>query len=116
MNPNENMNHDDDLPRPPSPSDDPLVEPHLLPTSLEDFKITNQFIQLLRTASLDEKHADLDTETLQRLRNPPRELPILTADERLSIDLFLSVSNTSVETYNSVCDEIPVFLTTVSRS
>ncbi|KAJ7833395.1 hypothetical protein B0H13DRAFT_1491760, partial [Mycena leptocephala] len=41
-----------------------------------------------------------------RLRNPPEHPPVLDADERLSIDLFLSISNASVEAYNSIRDVI----------
>lgn len=90
-------------PRLPSPTDDPLVLPE---SSIDDIKITNQFIQALRNASLDDEDEDLDADTLDRLRNPPQDLPTLDSDERLSIDLFLSVSNASVETYNSVRDAI----------
>ncbi|KAJ7674086.1 hypothetical protein DFH06DRAFT_978706 [Mycena polygramma] len=87
--------------RAPSPTDDPLVEPE---SSLEDFRITNKFIALLQTASLDDEHSSLDSDTLHRLRNPLQDVPTLDADERLAIDIFLSVSNASVETYKSVRD------------
>ncbi|KAJ7686280.1 hypothetical protein B0H17DRAFT_1013625, partial [Mycena rosella] len=94
---------DEDMQRPPSPTDDPLVEPH---SSIEDFQITNKFIELLRTASLDDETEALDPDIIYHLRNPPEEPPKLDADERLSIDLFLSVTNASMETYNAVRDAI----------
>ncbi|KAF7378356.1 hypothetical protein MSAN_00261700 [Mycena sanguinolenta] len=93
----EQMDQDRETPRPPSPSDNPWAEPHL---------ITNEFIRALRNASLDSNKEKLDPDTLHRLRNPLQEPPTLNADERLSINIFLAVSNASEQTYNSVRDAL----------
>ncbi|KAJ6622998.1 hypothetical protein B0H10DRAFT_2213999 [Mycena sp. CBHHK59/15] len=45
---------------------------------------------------------ELNPDIIERLKNPPQYTPTLNADKHLSIDLFLSVSNASEETYNSV--------------
>ncbi|KAJ6466332.1 hypothetical protein C8R45DRAFT_485809 [Mycena sanguinolenta] len=97
---------DQDTLRAPSPSDDMLAEPHLLESTLEDFQIANAFIRALRDASLDDEEEKLDSDTLHRLRNPPQEPPTLDTDKRLSIDIFLAVSNASEQTYNSVRDAL----------
>ncbi|KAK6971501.1 hypothetical protein R3P38DRAFT_2813734 [Favolaschia claudopus] len=61
-----------------------------------------RFIDNLRNASLDDNTERLDPELIERLRNPPRGVPELDADERLALDIFLSIANASVETYNSI--------------
>jgi hypothetical protein len=69
---------------------------------LDDLKLSMNFVRFLQNASLDDREI-LDEETVGRIRNPPEELPdISDPDLRLSLDLFLSVSNSSQETYNSV--------------
>jgi hypothetical protein len=96
---------DSDDRNPDHPDDDnnnEEVEPHHFESSLEDFQLANEFIHLLRHASLDDEEERLDPETLHRLRNPLCEPPTLDADQRLSIDIFLAVTNASEQTYNSV--------------
>ncbi|KAJ7244470.1 hypothetical protein C8J57DRAFT_1363914, partial [Mycena rebaudengoi] len=77
------------------------TRPHF-ESKIEDIHITNLFIETLKNASLDDEKENLDPDLVSRLRNPPKEPPTLTSDERLSIDLYLSISNASVETYDSV--------------
>ena len=60
-----------------------------------------QYIQALESASLSDEMG-LDSETIDRLRDAPQVPVDLTdPDLRLSLDLFLSVSNSSQETYIS---------------
>ena len=76
-----------------------------MPVHLDELKISVAFIELLRSASLDDE--GLDDEVLQWLRNPLKEpLDVTDADLRLSIDLFLSVSNASQDTYSTTRDAI----------
>ncbi|KAJ7453046.1 hypothetical protein B0H11DRAFT_2201145, partial [Mycena galericulata] len=75
----------------PSPSPDPNSDPPTEPEPvIEEFIITNKFIDGLRSASLDDGD-ELDPDFVERLRNPPEYTPELDADERLSVDLFLSL-------------------------
>ncbi|KAJ6504331.1 hypothetical protein C8R47DRAFT_1210401 [Mycena vitilis] len=70
---------------------------------MDDIRIANKFIECLRAASLDNEDEALPPELLERLRNPPQTpLTLDSPDHRLSLDIFLSVSNASEETYNSV--------------
>lgn len=72
---------------------------------IDDLKIAREFINGLRNASLDDEN--LPEDVLARLRHPLEEpLDIDDPDIRLSIDLFLSVSNASQQTYTSVRDAI----------
>ncbi|KAK6967045.1 hypothetical protein R3P38DRAFT_2544832, partial [Favolaschia claudopus] len=90
----------DEDPRPPSPTDNPFAIP---PSAIEDIENANKFIKALENAAVDDF---LDADTVERLRNPLHEIPVLDSDERLAIDLFLSISNASVQTYNSVRDAL----------
>jgi hypothetical protein len=69
---------------------------------IDDIKLVMQYIKALENASLDDEMG-LDPETIGRLRDAP-QLPvdITDPDLRLSLDIFLSVSNSSQETYTSV--------------
>ena len=68
---------------------------------LDDIKLAMRFIRALEIASLDDEMG-LDPETIEYLRDAP-QFPVETIDPdlRLSLDLFLSVSNSSQETYTS---------------
>jgi hypothetical protein len=68
---------------------------------VEDLKIALQFIKALQNATLD--NDELPGDVRERLRHAIQE-PLDTDDPylRLSIDLFLSVSNASQDTYTSV--------------
>ena len=73
---------------------------------IEDVQIALEFIELLKTAKLDD--SGLETEDLDRLRNPT-QTPIDTLDDpdfRLSLNLFLACSNASQKTYNAARDAI----------
>lgn len=72
--------------------------------TLDSMKTAMAYIEALKMASLDDEYSKLDADTLYQLRNPPttpvniNENPSL----RLGLDLYLSVSNVSQETYTSV--------------
>ncbi|KAJ3816424.1 hypothetical protein F5880DRAFT_1494316, partial [Lentinula raphanica] len=71
--------------------------------SVSEIHITNKFIDALKKASLESELEPLDAEFIQQLRAPlQEEVTITNPDHRLSIDLFLSVTNAAEETYNSV--------------
>ncbi|KAJ7463997.1 hypothetical protein FB451DRAFT_1042635 [Mycena latifolia] len=74
----------------------------LLLLALDDIEITYRFIEALQNDSLTHPDEYSDPDTLDRIRNPSRDLPEIVAGQRLSIDLFLCGSNASVEMYNSV--------------
>ena len=65
---------------------------------------TMDFIMALKNASLDYPVANLSTDTLQQLRNPPNEItPIEDPGMRFSIAAYLALENTSQVAYNRVC-------------
>jgi hypothetical protein len=65
-----------------------------------DLRTSQEFIDALKAATLDD--GGLDKEVLQRLRQLLTEpLDVNDPDLRLSLDLFLSCSNASEETYHS---------------
>lgn len=82
-------------------AEDPTLLPNFVPW-LEEAKITLNFIQKLRDAKLNTKLEPLDNTFLERIRNPPTTLPELGPDQRLSINLYLSITNASEATYNDV--------------
>ncbi|KAH7905502.1 hypothetical protein BJ138DRAFT_1017617, partial [Hygrophoropsis aurantiaca] len=72
---------------------------------LEDLQNAQAFIDALKDASLDSN--DVDADVLYQLRNPFTSLLDLSDPHlRLSIDLFLAVSNASQATYTSARDAI----------
>jgi hypothetical protein len=94
-----------EMPRPPRdvPNDaDRFDGP---PTHIYDIKIALAFIDKIKSASLDDENHD--TTILQRLRHPYQHpLDVHDPDLRLSIDLFLSVNDSSQDTYNRAHDAI----------
>ena len=65
-----------------------------------DLRTSQEFIDALKAATLDD--GGLDEEVLQRLRQPLTEpLDVNDPDLWLSLDLFLSCSNASEETYHN---------------
>ena len=81
------------------PDLDPGV-PEATAVRVEELHTAIAFIDALKSASLDDE--DLDPETLERLRNPPKGLVnSIDPDLRLAIDLFLSATNASKENYTS---------------
>jgi hypothetical protein len=71
---------------------------------LDSMKTAMAYIEALKTASLDDKWSKLDADNLYRLQNPPTT-PVDINDNpswHLGLDLYLSITNVSQETYTSV--------------
>ena len=68
--------------------------------TLQNIRTALQFIQELKTASLDDGH--LAPEIVPRLKNPPSDPVDLTPNERLSLELFISTQNAAQHVYTSV--------------
>ena len=94
--------------RPPSPPGDSAGEGDEIPdtiSQIENIKITQQFIEEIRLATLD--NSGLDPSIVERLRNPEEGLvDISDPDIRLSLDLYLAVTNASEATYKGCRDAI----------
>jgi hypothetical protein len=70
---------------------------------IDDIKIAMEFVRGLESATLDDKEMHLDSEALERLRNPPQyQIEVPSSDLRLAVDLYLAVENASQDTYNAV--------------
>ena len=72
--------------------------------TLGSIKISLDFIQELKTASLDNGH--LAPEVVSRLKNPPSGSIDLIPDQRLSLELFVATHNSAQHVYVSVKDAI----------
>ncbi|KAE9387947.1 hypothetical protein BT96DRAFT_927333 [Gymnopus androsaceus JB14] len=71
--------------------------------SIEDIRITNKFIDALKTASLVSDVEPLDADFVENLRHPvEEEVTITNPDHRLSLDIFLAITTAAEQTYNSV--------------
>jgi hypothetical protein len=82
------------------------VAPPFIPI-MEDIKIATDFVEALKAASLDNEDEPLEPDVLEQLRNPHKSiLTIDNPDHRLSLDIFLSVSNASEDTYKSIREGI----------
>ncbi|KAF4587957.1 hypothetical protein EYR38_009918 [Pleurotus pulmonarius] len=69
--------------------------------TLEHLQVAQQYISLIKAATLD--NGGLDPETVAQLRDPEEgPVDISDPDLRLSIDLFLAMTNSSEQTYNDV--------------
>ncbi|KAH9012670.1 hypothetical protein EDB83DRAFT_2193340, partial [Lactarius deliciosus] len=68
---------------------------------LEDLRLAADFIEVLRSASLDDPISGLSTEALDRLRSPSRDQPaqLIDKDSQYAIDLYLA--NPSEATYEA---------------
>ena len=76
-----------------------------VPVHIADLHIAILFIDALKSASLDDEN--LDAEVLEWLCHPHQELVVDTyPDLWLSIDLFLSMSNSSQQSYTSAQEAI----------
>lgn len=74
----------------------------------QDIKYTLEYIDLLKEATLE--MSGLAEDEVHRLRNPmEEEFDITDPVIRLSIDLYLALSNASLETYNLVRDAIATY-------
>ncbi|KAJ3831073.1 hypothetical protein F5878DRAFT_507534, partial [Lentinula raphanica] len=70
---------------------------------VSEINITNKFIDALKKASLESELEPLDADFIQQLRDPlQEEVTITNPDHRLSIDIFLAVTNAAEDTYNTV--------------
>jgi hypothetical protein len=95
MDIDENRDTTNNLPRPNLNLED-LVES----ATLENIKISLNFIQELKTVSLDNGH--LAPEVVSHLKNPPSGTIELTPDNQLSLELFISTHNSPQHVYMSV--------------
>lgn len=78
-----------------------------IPTNFEpcidDIRVAFNFVNELKKASLDSPLEPLDPEIIHRLRVPIEEVITLdNPDHRLSLDIFLGITNASEETYNAI--------------
>ena len=71
---------------------------------IESISLTQQFIQQISTATLDD--GTLDDEVVERLRDPETGPVDIDADEHLSLKIFLGCQNASQATYGAVRDAI----------
>ncbi|KAL0061010.1 hypothetical protein AAF712_012183 [Marasmius tenuissimus] len=95
-------------PHHPPPTHDPndLLDVLNIPLSrIEDIETTQKFIAQLREATLDD--CGLSAEDVERPKNP-RTTPVTfdTNGEKLSVKLYLSHRDTSIEKYNETCEAI----------
>ena len=95
MDVDENRDTTNNLPRPNLNLKD-LVKS----ATLENIKISLNFIQELKTASLNDGH--LAPEVVSHLKNPPSGAIELTPDDWLSLELFISTHNSPQHVYMSV--------------
>ena len=79
-------------------SDEELGDTNL--SRIENVKLTQEFIEDISTATFE--NGCLDDDIIHRLRNPCDEVTSISdPDIRLSLDLFLAVTNASEETYHA---------------
>ncbi|KAH8981054.1 hypothetical protein EDB86DRAFT_2813223, partial [Lactarius hatsudake] len=72
---------------------------------IDSIKVSQDFIKEIRAATLD--NGNLDGDLIDRLCNPcERPADISDPDIRLSLDLFLAVTNASEDIYKSCRDAI----------
>jgi hypothetical protein len=95
MDVDENRDTTSNLPQPNLNLED-LVES----ATLEDIKVSLNFIQELKTASLNNGH--LAPEVVSHLKNPPLGTIELTPDDQLSLGLFIFTYNFPQHVYMSV--------------
>jgi hypothetical protein len=74
---------------------------------LEDAQDSMSFITALQKASLDDAHSKLPPDALDRLRNPPRELPNIS-DPDLILSLKYYFANTTITSYNLTHEAEPL--------
>lgn len=81
--------------------EDPTLSPECNP-KIEELKVSLEFIRSLRNAQLDSAVEPIDPELLHRIHNPINEPAEIDADQRFSIDIFLSLTNASEASYDGV--------------
>lgn len=71
-------------------------------TELGDLKVTWEFVNAIRNTSLEDESTKLTPEMIARLRNPPVETLVMPdSDTLLSLELYLSLYNSSEDSYNT---------------
>jgi hypothetical protein len=91
------------IPDSPSPFESNNEDFETLPTpsQIENVKLAQSFIKLIRDATLD--NGKMDNDATYRLRNPNSDpIDLSDPDLRFSLDLYLSCMNASEATYNEV--------------
>ena len=89
----------DDLPGGPNDWNPDDLVPHL-----DALRNSANFVDRLREASLDNDAIPPDVR--ERLRSPPTDFPVIDADLRMCIEIFLGTTNGSQDTYDNVCRAI----------
>ncbi|KJA16114.1 hypothetical protein HYPSUDRAFT_148287, partial [Hypholoma sublateritium FD-334 SS-4] len=84
------------------------IEPTFEVAQLDDLQVAVNFIKALQTASLDDKYNNMDSQALNRLRNPPTEKFDIEnrPDLRLGLDTFSVSMKSSVDTYVTMREAI----------
>jgi len=91
----------DDQPLPNHPLVDRDLHPTIEDATLDDLKISLAFINLIRSATLD--NGGLDPDTIHRLRNPKQGPPdVDDPDLILAIKIYLATTKASQDTYTEV--------------
>src|ERR1700678_3283375 len=93
-------------PSPPaSEKDDEDFETLPTPSQIENVRLAQSFIELIRKATLN--NGKMDPAAIDRLRNPSIEpIDLSDPDLRFSLDLYLACTNASEATYNDVRQSI----------
>ncbi|KAJ3926423.1 MAG: hypothetical protein NXY57DRAFT_905650, partial [Lentinula lateritia] len=70
---------------------------------IEDISIALKFVNLMKEATPDSSIEPLPPDILEQLSHPPEQiLSIKNPDHRLSLDIFLALTNALQESYNQV--------------
>lgn len=78
-----------------------IYEEQLPDARMKDLKIAQEFIRMVKNATLDKDQ--IDPEVLRRLRRPPKELPdISDPSVRFSLDIYIALEHASHEAYEAV--------------
>ncbi|KZT18877.1 hypothetical protein NEOLEDRAFT_1041478, partial [Neolentinus lepideus HHB14362 ss-1] len=71
---------------------------------IDDIRYGDKFIELLQHAKLNDRHAGLNPDLLDRLRNPPSS--VVNIDDsvvQFSIKMYLTTCEASQKIYESTC-------------
>ncbi|THU87219.1 hypothetical protein K435DRAFT_682055 [Dendrothele bispora CBS 962.96] len=80
-----------------------MQSPNFVPR-IDDIRIAYNFINELKSASLNSKVEPLDETLVQQIHSPPQTtLQITDPDDRLSLDLYLATTHSSEDTYTEAC-------------
>ncbi|KDQ10948.1 hypothetical protein BOTBODRAFT_115068 [Botryobasidium botryosum FD-172 SS1] len=73
---------------------------------IEDLAVAQEFINIIRGASLDDAHSRLSEDALKRLRSPAPPPDLTDPDLVFSLKLFLATDNGSKKSYDSVREAV----------